>query len=309
MQDAYKKNKKNGYMPHSCNKNILEYFRGFISTVHTLLHSFIRPSFLVTLCLIVAFGAKNVAAKEYECSYTVGVVPQYEARYLHDIWSKILNALNEKTGCEFIYVGSKSAVDFEESLKQGAFDLAYVNPVQVVIGYLNNGYMPLLRPMSTRLQGIIVVRKDDPIKDIRELEGEKIVFPPYIEVESTLLPQMGLKEKFDLTTEQFNVKTYDSVYLLVGKKLARAGGGSYTSLNNQPQYIKDSLRVLYETEKIFPHALIVHGLVEEDASNSIYNAFIEIHKETPELLETISMNDPIQANIEEYIDLERWIQQ
>jgi len=261
------------------------------------------------LFLIIFLGNKNSIAKDNECHYNLGVTPQYDVRYLHSTWAPVLKILTKKTGCIFAFTGSKSAIEFEENLKQGKFDLAYVNPVQVVIGYLSNGYVPFLRSKSKRLKGIIVVRKDDTIQDISELNGEKVVFPAYIDIEAALLPKIALKEKIGITVQTSHVKTHSSVYLHVGKKLARAGGGSYTSLNNQKQYIKDSLRVLYETDEIYPYALIIHGLIDEDNYNTIHDAFMEINKEAPELLKTISLDNPIQADIDEYMYLEKWIQQ
>lgn len=240
------------------------------------------------------------------CAYSVGVVPQFDERRIHSVWAPLLEKLGEITGCELKLVGSKSIDSFEQEIREGKFEFAYVNPVQVWMGFTVQGYLPLMRSSSKKLQGIIVVKRDDQIQGLKELEGEKVAFPSPIALGATLLPQDDLSQRGIHFLPQY-VKTHSSVYFHVAKGLVRAGAGVARTFNEQPAFIKDRLRIIHTTNGVFPHAFVAHGRVPKQVTESIQQAWLALWREQPDIFSGIPMKNPEKPLVEDYESMEKWI--
>ncbi len=82
----------------------------------------VRSSFRQVVKLISASAfivASGVAPACSETQYTFGVVPQFEARRLSDIWVPILDELERRTGLNLTMVGSPEFLISSKDL-QGA---------------------------------------------------------------------------------------------------------------------------------------------------------------------------------------------
>ncbi len=211
-------------------------------------------------------------------TYTVGVVPQFDIRRIHAIWRPILNELEERTGHHFVLRGSATIPAFEKEFSTGNFDFAYMNPYHVVIASRDQGYVPLVRDVGRKLYGIIVVRKDSPIKSVAELDGKKVVFPAPNALGATLLSRSELLDKYQVSVSPDFVQTHSSVYLNVALGEAVAGGGVQKTLARQAPEISDTLRVLYRTQKVSPHPFTVHSRVPESVRQKVLDAMLDMGK-------------------------------
>jgi len=131
---------------------------------------------VLVLLLIDALLPINAHA-ENKKTYTIGIVPQFEIRHIRKIWNPILNEIEKKTGYKLKLVGSPTIPDFEREVTAGRFDFAYMNPYHMLVAEKKQGYIPLVRDNGRKLQGILVVRNDDEIKSVQDLEDKKIAFP------------------------------------------------------------------------------------------------------------------------------------
>ncbi|MEK9775021.1 MAG: PhnD/SsuA/transferrin family substrate-binding protein, partial [Quisquiliibacterium sp.] len=77
--------------------------------------------------------------------YTFGVVPQFDARKVVEIWGPILKELEKRTGFDFELVGSPKIPQFEIEFEQGRYDFAYMNPYHALIAGRTQKYLPLVR--------------------------------------------------------------------------------------------------------------------------------------------------------------------
>ena len=238
-----------------------------------------------------------------ECLLKVGVVPQFEQRRLLATWDPILSILQDKTNCSYNLVGSKSISEFEQKFLAGDFDLAYLNPYHLIMANKAQGYLPLARSGEKKLLGILVVRSDSPIADVKELDGKEIAFPSPNALGASLLMRAELALKHGVTIKPRYVKTHSSVYLHVVKKLTEAGGGVGRTLKEQKDMVKDNLRVLYKTPPVNAHPLVVLPRVPGELQLQIQDAFLALDKETPELINMIPMKGPIKATLDDYAEL------
>ncbi|MFW2374194.1 MAG: phosphate/phosphite/phosphonate ABC transporter substrate-binding protein [Gammaproteobacteria bacterium] len=210
--------------------------------------------------------------------YSIGVVPQFETRQMQVIWKPIISELEQRTGFKFDLQGSPNIPEFEKEFISGKFDFAYMNPYHILIAASSQGYIPILRDHSRQLNGVLVVRKDSGIKDVKQLDGKVLAFPSPNALGASLLMRADLFDKFHIQIQPRYVKTHDSVYLNVVLGQASAGGGVSKSLNQQPTQIYDALRIIYKTQGIAPHPFTVHPRVAKSVRQEVYKAFIAMGK-------------------------------
>ena len=238
--------------------------------------------------------------------YTIGVVPQFSARTLQSIWTPILQELERRTGHTFELRGSQSIAAFEQQLMAGDFDFAYMNPYHFIKANNVHGYMPLVRDTGKKLRGILVVRKDAPIDDIAQLQGEAIAFPSPNALGASLMMRALLAQEFKLGFEPRYVKSHDSVYLNVVMGRTLAGGGVARTLAKQPPEVREQLRVLYTTPAVASHPLAVHPRVPETVREQVRGELIAIGQGEPgrQLLAKIPIGNAGPALSEDYAPLQ-----
>jgi phosphonate transport system substrate-binding protein len=237
--------------------------------------------------------------------YTVGVVPQFEARRLHQIWRPILNELESRTGLKFQIVGSPTIPDFEKEFMAGNFDFAYMNPYHVVLASQLEGYVPLVRDVARTLFGVLVVRTDSGITDVKQLDGAEIAFPSPNALGASLQMRQELVDKFNIQVKPKYVKTHDSVYLNVALRQTAAGGGVQKTLNRQKADIKDSLKVIHETTPVSPHPLAAHPRVPEEVQEKVLAALLGMGETEMgrELLSKIPIKTIGRTSMDDYVPL------
>lgn len=226
------------------------------------------------IAALLAMVSLFVASASIAETYTVGVVPQFNARTLQSIWNPILQELEHRTGHKFVLHGSESISAFEKQFLDGAFDFAYMNPYHFIKASQQQGYLPLVRDTGKRLRGILVVRKDAEIDDVSQLQDTAIAFPSPNALGASLMLRALLSSEFGLAFEPRYVKSHDSVYLNVVLGRTMAGGGVGRTLAKQPAEVRDQLRVLYTTPAVASHPITVHPRVPEAVRGQVRDALI-----------------------------------
>jgi len=240
--------------------------------------------------------------------YTLGVVPQFEPRKLVGIWQPILDELQKRTGVEIRLQGSKDIPEFEAKLAHGEFDFAYMNPYHALTAARDQGYLPLVRDGGRALYGILVVRKDAPIKDVKQLDGAEIAFPAPNALGASLLMRAQLTRDQGIQFTPKYVQTHSSVYLNVVLGQAAAGGGVMGTFNQQPSEVREQLRTLYVTRDMPPHPFGAHPRVPDTVRIEVTKALIELSL-TPrgkDLLAGVPFDRLIKTSYAEYQIMESW---
>lgn len=234
--------------------------------------------------------------------YSVGIVPQFESRQITHIWQPILKEVSRRSNIQLELKASPNMVAFEKQLKEGVFDFAYMNPYQAVTSQQMQGYTPLLNDNGRKLFGIIVVKKDSPIRSVQELDGQQVAFPSATALGATLLTRAELARKFNITLNGLYVKSHSSVYLNVIMGTAIAGGGVQNTLLQQPDAILNKLRVLYTTNTVPSHSISAHPRVLPPIQATIQQTFLDLgnDKKGQQLLANIPIKKIGLATIGDY---------
>lgn len=238
-------------------------------------------------------------------SYSVGVVPQFESRKIHQIWTPILSELSSNSGLKFTLSGSPSITAFEKRLLAGEFDFVYMNPFHFVLANQKQGYIPLIKDTGRKLSGILVVRKDSVITSPKEVNGEEIAFPSPNALGASLQMRQELVDRFGITFTPKYVRSHDSVYLnvLLGKSVA--GGGVMKTLNKQKDGIKNKLKIIHTTNKVSPHPIAAHPRVPQADIEQFKQAILSMMstQQGTELLAKIPIKKAGTASLSDYREL------
>lgn len=258
----------------------------------------------------IAFGQTAAGPQEY----IVGITPQFEARKLFDIWRPILDALEKETGLHFTLRGAPSITDFEQQYVSGQFDFAYVNPF--FVGVRNpKGYLPLARDHGSSLMGVVVVRKDSPIRSVKDLEGKKVAFPAANSLAGSLIIRAELESEYGVHVVPQFVRTHDSSFLNVAVGMADAAGGVKGTLERQPAEVRALLRELFTTHEVAPLPFVAHPRIPEKTREQVKAALLKLGttEEGKVLLSKVPFRQIGSASMSDYeplrrMDLERYEQ-
>lgn len=237
--------------------------------------------------------------------YTVGVVPQFEARKLHAIWRPILDRIEQEAGIRLTLRGSPTIPEFEREFSNGRFDFAYMNPYHLIMANKTAGYIPLVRDHGRRLYGVLVVRKDSRIDTPAALNGKSVAFPAPNALGASLQMRQELLDLFGVTVKPLYVKTHDAVYLNVLLNETAAGGGVQKTLDSQKAEFREALKIIHTTQKVAPHPFSALPSVPDEIKKAVQEAFIKMGQSNADaaLLETIPITQVGTATLDDYLPL------
>jgi len=236
--------------------------------------AFLNPH---TLCLW--FGmALPAAAMAEPVTLSFGIVPQQSASKLARLWTPILNYLGEQTGYRLRFRTAQDIPAFERRLAAGEYDLSYMNPYHYTTFHRASGYEALARAKDKRIKGIIVVRKDSPVKNLREFSGQTLAFPSPAAFAASVLPRAWLNTEGIPITPKY-VSSHDSVYRTVARGLYPAGGGVIRTFNNVDPTISEQLRILWTTRPYTPHAIAAHPRVPTQVVQRLRQAMLAMDRD------------------------------
>lgn len=241
----------------------------------------------------------------YAETLVVGIVPQFTAQQIHDRWMPVLDELSRRTGLTFTLSNHASIPEFEASFLKGAPDLAYMNPYHAVMAHDAAGYAPFVCDGDNRLSGILVVRRDSPFKTIADLAGQQLAFPAPNAFGASLYMRALLAQTIGTDFTANYVSTHSNAYRHVATGRAAAGGGVRRTFEQEPDALKQHLRILFETPESFPHPIAAHPRVPHATRNAIADALVEMGRDPhyAETLKGIQIPRPIHITYAAYESL------
>ncbi|MDD4880325.1 MAG: PhnD/SsuA/transferrin family substrate-binding protein [Gallionellaceae bacterium] len=127
--------------------------------------------------------------------YRFGVHPLHNPERLFADYGPIVDRLNAALPeARFTLEASRNYEEFDKKLYGRRFDLALPNPYQT-INSLHHGYRVFGKMADDdHFRGIILVRRDSPVRTVADLNGKVVSFPALTALAATMLPQHYLLE-------------------------------------------------------------------------------------------------------------------
>jgi len=253
--------------------------------------------FLFDLCMVQNAFADKVL--------TLGVVPQYDLAKIEATWNPLLKILKKSYGISFKLKHEKSIPAFEQALYKGSYDCAYMNPYHLLVANQKSDYVPVVKDSVKKLYGIVVVARNSYVNKVQQLDNKVVAFPAPNALGATLLVKAELSEKYKINVRPKYVKSHTSVYLNVILGGALAGGGVQKTFNQQPDRIKNKLKIIYTTQKVNAHPLACRMLLGQQTLEKIGNALIDlsVHRSDEKALKILPMKKIGHSSLNDYVEL------
>lgn len=234
---------------------------------------------------------------------TFGVVPQQAAHKLAKNWGPVFDYLSQHSGVTIRFATAPNIPEFEQRLKQGEYDLAYMNPYHYTVYGDSPGYIAFAKQKDKAITGILVARKDTSMEAITELQGN-LAFPAPAAFAASILTRSALTEAGVDYTPNY-VKSHDSVYRAVAKGLFPAGGGVVRTFNNTEADVRDQLKVFWRSEAFTPHAIAAHPRLDIATIESVQAALMNMNRDpaAKPLLKAINFKGFEAANYSDWNDV------
>ena len=269
---------------------------------------FFAPVRLLWLVLFsLALTARAQPATEASRGLTVAVVPQFTVLQIHKDWTPFLERVSRDSGVTLTLKSYQSIPAFEADLLKGVPDIAFMNPYHQVMAKRAAGYVPLVRD-SKLLTGVLLVRRDSPVRALKDLSGGKLAFPAPNAFGASLYMRALLAEQEGVKIEPVYVKTHSNVFRQVILGEAAAGGTVNGAFSREPAAVTEQVRVIFETPGVAPHPFAVHPRVAEARRKAITAAMLKLREDATAapLLQAVQMAEPVTADyVRDYRPLER----
>ncbi|MER2540728.1 MAG: phosphate/phosphite/phosphonate ABC transporter substrate-binding protein [Azonexus sp.] len=231
--------------------------------------------FIFTLIPALVFFCQPASA-DSSSDLTVGIVPQQSATALAAAWIPMLSEAAKRAGVKLAFRTAGDIPTFEQRLKNGEYDIAYMNPYHYTVYSKTPGYRAFAREKNRKLVGIIVVAKDSPLQELADLNGKAVVFPAPAAFAASILPRAEFDQQ-NIPIQAKYVNSHDSVYRGVAQGTFAAGGGIKRTLEALDPAISSRLRVLASTSAYVPHAFAAHPRVDKALLDKVGAAFISLN--------------------------------
>lgn len=249
----------------------------------------------------------NAAEKPYE----LGILPYLPLTRIHELYAPVAGDLGAKLGRQVRLSSKADYRSFREELRRQAYDIGFVQPFDYVDAHDRHGYLPLAR-RAERLDAVIVVREDSPLRAIRDLEGRTIANPPMDAAVSFLtsmaLRDAGINPKTGVT-RYYGKNHYaclQSVVIGAADACGMAKGALRTIENERP---KNRFRILHQTASIPPALFVVHSRIAQKEQAIILRTILEWPntEEGRKIIERGQFTPFVAANDAEYDVVRRYL--
>lgn len=253
-------------------------------------------------CMALPAGA--AAAESSPCLRTpggrpwrVGIVPQVPPREIVSSWSPVLRQVGQRSGQCLVLVVAPSIPAFEQQLRSGQLDFAFMNPYHQLMAQRWRGFIPLVRDGQSQLEGILVVRKDSPVRRLADLNGATVAFPAPNAFAASLLPRALLSRAGIRITPSY-VRTHSNVYRAVILGSSLAGGGVNNTLQRERPEVRQRLRVLWRTPPFPAHPFSAAATVPLTVRRRVQEAFLDLGRTAQgrQLLAKVQLPQVVKAD-------------
>lgn len=111
-------------------------------------------------------------------------------------YGKLMRALSKDLGLRVVFQTRKTYEDFSKGMADGRFDIVSAGPI-IYLAH-EKAYEPVAKPVrrgQATYRGMVLVREDGPIRQIRDLKGSRIGFANKKSTSGYLLPVLMLAEE------------------------------------------------------------------------------------------------------------------
>lgn len=217
--------------------------------------------FVATLLLVAMMQSASFAAEAPKQELVMGFVPSRDVNQIQFSADRIAHFLSEQTGYNIKAVTAQSYAAVVVGMSNKTIDIAFLGPLDYVVGHIKNGAYPItasVRAGKKGYNGIVIVRKDSEIADLKGLKGKTLALGDPLSASSNLYPKSamikaGVEPMRDVRT--MTLSSASAIVMSVAQGKVDAGA-VYLDARKNPEVaarfpkIMDDTRVIHSTETI-----------------------------------------------------------
>ncbi|WP_127475435.1 phosphate/phosphite/phosphonate ABC transporter substrate-binding protein [Sulfurivermis fontis] len=220
--------------------------------------------------------------------YVFGVHPLHNPQRLHEVFSPLMAYLSAHiAGARFRLEASRNYAAYDEKLYARQFHFALPNPYQT-INAVKHGYRVFGKMGDDdNFRGIILVRKDSGIREVRDLRGKAVSYPAPSALAATMLPQYflhshGIDVMHDIENRYVGSQESSIMNVYLGDVAAGATWPPpWRALSRERPELAAALEVRWQTDPLPNNGLVVLPEVPETVVAQVGRLLFSLH-ESPE---------------------------
>lgn len=266
----------------------------------------LKPTFLMARLAVFLIAIQPAMVHSTEKTLLFGIVPQESSSKLAEQWTHLMGHLSVQLGRQVRFTTAPDIPTFEQRVRAGKYDIAYMNPYHYVAFSKAPGYQVIAHEDERRIRGIVVVREDSPATKLEDLAGTTLAFPAPAAFAATILTRAEL-ERLRVPYNSRFVSSHESVYLNVQKGFVEAGGGIERTFNSAVAEGLTGVRVLWRSKAYTPHAFAVHPELPQEQRLRIQAALTSLGNsdEGLALLNRANLQNLVSARDKDWDDVRR----
>ncbi|BBL72131.1 phosphate/phosphite/phosphonate ABC transporter substrate-binding protein [Methylogaea oryzae] len=218
--------------------------------------------------------------------YVFGVHPLHNPERLHVLFGPIMDHLSAHIpGASFRLEASRDYASFNDKLVRRDFDFALPNPYQTIKS-LQHGYRVFGKMGDDfNFRGIILVRKDSPVREVADLKGLAVSFPAPTALAATMLPQYflyqhGLDVMHDIDIRYVGSQESSIMSVHLGNVAAGATWPPpWQAFSREHPEVAENLRVAWTTESLPNNGLVARDDVPEAVVQEVARLLLTLHED------------------------------
>lgn len=258
---------------------------------------------LVCLTTVSLFPFLTVLdASAEDVSVSLGVLPYAPPTRLEEVFAPVAAHLSASLGSEVRFRTATGSGQFLERLRDGAYDVALVQPFYYVLAADELGYRPLVRT-DTPFVSVIVVREDAELERVEQLVGQTVASTPRYSPPSILVRQAlreaGIDPERDVSLSYMNSPTACLHQVRVRAAAACIVGEGHLPAQTPPE---EALRVVMRTPPLPGMVFVIREELPEVRRAALTAALLSLD-ETPvgrALLDSLGATKLVTADDADY---------
>lgn len=205
---------------------------------------------MIALCL--AGGGQAQASQALPHYLRFGVLPLQSPTKLAAMFMPLTEKLQQALGMPVQFVTAPSFSRYMRRVKHREYDIIYLNPLTYTEAR-KAGYRVIVKVAQEPFTGILVVRRDGPIKSLdpnKLRPGLRLGFPDPNAFAATVMTRQYMQHKGIDVNRQFHVHYFgsqDSALMALYSGLVDIIGTWRPSFRSMPEHVRKQLQIIAET--------------------------------------------------------------
>jgi len=223
-------------------------------------------------------------------SLIIGILPEQNIFRQMERYTPVMNYVSQQTG---IAIRLKPFTSYEDAIRaaaSSAIDGAFLGSFACALAQRRIGAETLVRPEglngSSTYHGLIFVRKDSGIRDVKDMKGKRFAFVNSVTTAGYLLPLFyfvshGVRDYKAYLGEAYFAGTHENAVYDVLKGQADIGAAKNTvfrKLADRDPRIQEELKILTRSPEVPETTLAVRSAIDPGIHGRIKAALLTMHE-------------------------------